>query len=192
METARDRLKLLLRHLDRTEDAPVLNCLRDLYPRLQTAPASAKQQYYAAYPGGLLDHMLTVAEMAIEMRCGQQADIPERSIVKAALLHDIGKVGDADSPYFIPVESTWLRERGHLFDVNPALTPMTLPFRTAWWLARYAVQLSPAEWQASMYCSVWATDAWQTIQYYEDPLTLLVASAKTYATRASQQPMARR
>lgn len=186
------RIKQLLSVLDhRGRDAPVKQCLKDLYPRLSSSPASVNDQYYSAYSGGLIDHTLSVVDAALTMRCGFNETIPEDSVVRAGLLHDIGKVGDDMAPHFLPVTSDWQRARGFLFEPNPDIVMLPVHMRTAFWLARYGVQLTSEEWQAVCYAGTWGLPSWSDIQYRETPLTMLLASAKSWVMHAARKPRVR-
>ncbi len=56
---------------------------------LQTAPAGVKTHH--AYPGGLLEHVVSLMELS-DMVAGHYSDIDRDLMVAGAMLHDIGKL----------------------------------------------------------------------------------------------------
>ena len=63
------------------------------------APASASDTY--SYLGGLLEHTLSVAQMALALATAR-ADIDTDLLLTAALLHEIGKTGSFNAVSFAP------------------------------------------------------------------------------------------
>ena len=62
---------------------------RNIRARLLTAPAA--KSVHHAYAGGLLEHMLSVAQLCMLM-AGHYPDLDRQTLLAAALLHDIGKL----------------------------------------------------------------------------------------------------
>src|SRR5690606_2018645 len=60
-------------------------------PDFFEAPASSK--FHGCYPGGLAQHSLNVFDRLNAMVCSMNMDVPFESVVIAALLHDVCKVG---------------------------------------------------------------------------------------------------
>jgi 3'-5' exoribonuclease len=91
-----ERLESDLRALIETVQTPALRVLLDrffgprsaLWPRFRAAPAA--KYYHQAYPHGLLDHTLSVAE-AVSAVASAFPGIDRDAAVTGALLHDIGK-----------------------------------------------------------------------------------------------------
>lgn len=69
------------------------------------APATATETY--AYLGGLLEHTLSVAQMALAIATAR-ADIDTDLLLTAALLHEIGKAGSFNAVSFTPDDEVQL------------------------------------------------------------------------------------
>lgn len=65
------------------------------------APCSGKKAYHLAEEGGLLKHSLNVLDYSRRMNKAFDNPVPEESIVIAALLHDLGKMGDYGKHYYV-------------------------------------------------------------------------------------------
>ena len=81
----------------------MINHMEDNYVM---APASGRSWYHNAFAGGYVDHVNRVVEYAVkQMRLykemGGEVDFTEEELVFAALFHDLGKLGDGDSPNYI-------------------------------------------------------------------------------------------
>ena len=94
MKEKKERFIELLRSTGRQGIEEVINYLEE--SGFFTAPASTK--YHLSYEGGLMEHCMNVYNMAIAMRGPIVAmkpemdeKLPEKSIIIAALLHDICK-----------------------------------------------------------------------------------------------------
>jgi 3'-5' exoribonuclease len=91
-----ERLEADLRALIETVRTPALRVLLDrffgprspIWPRFRAAPAA--KYYHQAYPHGLLDHTLSVAE-AVSAVASAFPGVDRDVAVTGALLHDIGK-----------------------------------------------------------------------------------------------------
>ena len=119
--------------------------------RFVLCPASSKKQLHAAYPGGLIDHSLRVLKNATRMiKVAQDVygDIPDESVVFAALFHDLGKTGDGVVDYYVPNKSDWHRERGILYEINKECRFMQTSERGLFILQNYGITMSYDEYLA--------------------------------------------
>ena len=94
MNNKKERFIELLRSTGRQGIEEVINYLEE--SGFFTAPASTK--YHLSFEGGLMEHCMNVYNMAIAMRGPivamkpeMEEKLPEKSIIIAALLHDICK-----------------------------------------------------------------------------------------------------
>ena len=130
----------------------LLMMYKEFGERLLLAPASGKAVFHNAFPGGYLDHVLNVIELAIRntktmMEMGFKVDYNREELIFAAMHHDLGKLGDETEPYYIPETSQWHREnQGSLFKHNPALQYMSVTDRTLYLLQAYDVHVTNKEW----------------------------------------------
>lgn len=123
----------------------------DLAERLATCPASTRTNYVGCYPGGLLEHMINVTKTMIELRNVFRIDeknLSTDSIIIAGLFHDLGKIGSQDADYYLPQQSSWHRDKGILFEINPECQDVNVPTRSLWWIQEHGINLSPEELSA--------------------------------------------
>lgn len=102
--------------------------------------------------GGLLEFSLDVALKAKSM--SSHYDVDPRSIVKVALLHELGRMGsltDESQQLYLNQDSDWHREKlGQNYKYNPACTRMNIGHRTLWMLNDLGIKLSREEFVAVM------------------------------------------
>ncbi len=123
--------------------------LESLGERLSTCPASSRLDQYSAYPGGLVQHSLDVTSTMSKINQSHELGLEMPSILRAGLLHDIGKVGSIESDYFVPQNSDWHREKlGQMFKFNDDLNRMSTSHRSLCLLQEFGITLSPNEWVA--------------------------------------------
>lgn len=125
----------------------------DLGDMLFMCPASDRDDRGFDVPGGLMAHMVSVASHARKLAPLLAPDEDMASIVKVALFHDIGRVGDPSPsrriPYYLPEEDSWRREKlGKNFKYNEELPKMTHSARTLYVLSNYGISLNMHEWIA--------------------------------------------
>jgi hypothetical protein len=134
---------------NRLEDKNIDNFLNELGERIVICPASTKTDQYNAYSGGLVKHMLDVATTMRSINKALALNIKMPSILKVALLHDIGKIGNADQALFVDQDSDWHREKlGQMYKFNENLQKMSTSHRTLSILQKFNVSLSDDEWIA--------------------------------------------
>ena len=125
---------------------------KDFEEQLTIAPASSKTYYHNCFPGGYLDHILRVYDLAI-----QQAKILKDNGIKfnftgeelkfAALHHDLGKLGFSDSePYYMDEESDWHRARGKMYGINENVQYMNTTDRGLYALQKYGIKMTLNEY----------------------------------------------
>lgn len=133
------------------------NQLKEFYKifedQLLIAPASSKIQFHNAYPGGYLDHILRVTEIALKMAslyktANGYIDFTKQELIFAALNHDLGKLGTEDSPYYVNQDSDWHRKRGEMYKHNDNLQYFKAPDRGIFMLQKYGISITENEWLA--------------------------------------------
>lgn len=65
------------------------------------APCSGKKAYHLAEEGGLLKHSMNVLDYSKRLNKAFDYPVPDESIIIAALLHDLGKMGDYGKHYYV-------------------------------------------------------------------------------------------
>jgi hypothetical protein len=171
--------KLLLRVSDRRD---VLEKFLEKYAdRIATAPAHDRNNRLSSAPGGFVRrslNTLAVARDLSKMPAFAEKEISAESIIIVSLLHDIGRIGDADGDYYLPQTSSWHIERGNLYTYNPDIKRMTHPHRGLCLIQAEGIVLTQDEWMAI----VSQSNAYEESKFYignESPvMTLLHTSIK--------------
>ena len=118
------------------------------------APASGKTWYHNAFPGGYVDHVNRVVEFAVKQsrlyeEMGGSIDFTEEELVFAALFHDLGKIGDGDSPNYIPQTDKWRQDKlSEMYTFNPDIDFMLIPDRSLFILQKFGIKVSQKEFLA--------------------------------------------
>jgi len=118
------------------------------------APASGRSWYHNAFVGGYVDHVNRVVEYAVkQMRLfsemGGTVDFTEEELVFSALFHDLGKIGDGESPNYIPQTDKWRQDKlSEMFTFNPELQFMLVPDRSLFILQKFGIKLNQKEFIA--------------------------------------------
>jgi hypothetical protein len=117
--------------------------------RLALCPASAKKDYHNATPGGLVDHSLRVLGNAIRLSGAFGWKIQKDSLIIATLFHDLGKVGDHESDYYIPQTDQWRIDKlGEEYTYNKDMQYMTVPDRSVYLCQYFGLKLTKDEFLA--------------------------------------------
>jgi len=115
------------------------------------APASGKAWHHNAFAGGYVDHVNRVVEYAVKQsrlyeEMGGSIDYTEEELVFAALFHDLGKMGDGDSPNYMPQTDKWRQDKlSEMYSYNPDLQFMLIPDRSLFILQKFGIKLSQNE-----------------------------------------------
>lgn len=118
------------------------------------APASGKTWFHNAFAGGYVEHVNRVVEYAIkQMRLykemGGEIDFTEEQLVFSALFHDLGKIGDGDSPNYIPQTDKWRQDKlSEMYTYNPDLDFMLIPDRSLFILQKFGIKVDQKEYLA--------------------------------------------
>jgi len=110
--------------------------------RLAVAPRGTTEKD-GGYPGALVEFSLEVAS-AIKKISSHFGD--PKPLIRVALLHEIGKIGDYSEDLFIPQDSEWHREKlGQNYKYSENCLKMLTSHRTIWLLNNLSIQLTPEE-----------------------------------------------
>ena len=132
---------------DRSESA--LSMVDALEERLALCPASSRKEYHAAFPGGLVDHSLRVLSNALKLCKTFGWDVPRESLIIGCLFHDLGKVGDESSDYYLPQTDSWRVDKlGEVYTHNRSMQYMTVPDRGVWLCQHFGLRLTKEEFLA--------------------------------------------
>jgi len=120
--------------------------------RMLLAPASGRDYYHNAYPGGYIEHVLHITKLSQQVcelwrKDGANINFTKEELIFSALHHDFGKVGDLNHDYYIPQDSDWHRNnRGEIYKHNPELQYMTVPDRALWLLQHFGITVTDKEY----------------------------------------------
>ena len=132
----------------------ILSMLEHMQETYVMAPASGRTWYHNAFPGGYVDHVNRVIQYAIEQhklyeKMGGTIDYTEEELVFSALFHDLGKLGDGDSPNYIPQTDKWRRDKlSEMYSYNGDLDFMLIPDRSIFILQKFGIKMSQKEFLA--------------------------------------------
>lgn len=170
------------------KDDPLHKMIDGLGNRYALCSATTRKEYYSAFPGGLCYHNrhmhFWMKKFATLM--GVQS---EKSVVKIAVLHEIGKLGDLENEYYMELDSKWHRDKGMYFEVNPKVQFMKVPDRSLWLAQHYRIKLSQDEYLAILLHDVIEVSGRREEGYhYKVPkLAALTQFAYRYSTQLEKE-----
>lgn len=135
-----DRKTKLLKMVDFFQDRMIL------------APASSKEHYHNAFPGGYIEHVLHVYDVAMDLKpiwakYSGQTNYTDEEITLIALFHDLGKIGDEVNEFYMPQDNEWRRNTlGEIYKINPEIQNMNAADRSLYTLQKFGIELSQNEW----------------------------------------------
>ena len=137
---------------ERLEKSKTLtDCLKE---RMMFAPASTKDWFNNAFPGGYLDHILRVNKIANQLHklysfheANESYTVEELNFV--SLFGQLGKLGDWDSEYFTKNNSDWhVKNLGMVYKFNENVPAMKIYDRTMYLLQDASIKISHNEYLA--------------------------------------------
>ena len=134
---------------DRKDD--VLAMIKHMEDTYVMAPASGKAWHHNAFAGGYIDHVNRVVEFAIKQKklyeeMGGTVDFTDEELVFSALFHDLGKMGDGDTPNYLPQTDKWRQDKlSEMYSYNPDLDFMLIPDRSLFILQKFGIKVSQKE-----------------------------------------------
>tara|TARA_R110000824_G_scaffold401487_1_gene612376 strand:+ start:5015 stop:5584 length:570 start_codon:yes stop_codon:yes gene_type:complete len=144
---------------------------------LYTAPASTMTSMFGAFPGGLVNHILTVTKFANTINKGMLEcnQIEQKTLVQTSFLHQIGKVF-----LFKFNESEWHRSKlGKMYDYNDDQVSMTIGERSVYYALKYCVDLTEDQAQA---IHNWdKDDDDKSSKFHTEPLGVVLRTANDLA-----------
>ena len=134
-----NNIKLLFEHFD---------------DRINNAPASGRPNYHNCFRGGWINHTLRVVKTSLKMKThfeelGVKVKHSDSDVVLAAMFHDLGKLGDLDSPYYLAQTDEWRRNKlNEWYTYNDKIENMSVTDRALWLLQHFNIQVSTEVWKA--------------------------------------------
>ena len=161
----------------------------ELGEKLALCPASSRNDYHLAIPGGLVDHSLRVLQNALTYSRAFGWALPKDSLIIASLFHDIGKLGlpNSDgtfSDYYVPQDSDWHRDKlGEMYKYNKEMRHMKTPQRSVFMCQHYGIHLNSDEYLAILLNDGFVVEDNKTYCLKEPLLAHVVMTADYISTR---------
>lgn len=145
------------------------------------APASHK--HHLAFEGGLFIHHVCVTRVLLDLKRLLYPSITDESCVIVGMLHDVGKLGTLNRPYYKPGENgTFIRqEMGANAPVFMGVAVRSLAMVSS------KINLSTWESQAILYHDGQYISDNQSVRLKESPLTLLLHHADMWSAFQIEQ-----
>jgi len=110
------------------------------------APASTMESLHNAFNGGLIDHLLRVAQYAVKFNNALPEDekVDQTSLLKVCFLHQIGKAN-----LYKECDSEWHRKnQGKMYEFKENLVSMRVSERSVYYALSHGVKLTQEEFSA--------------------------------------------
>ena len=178
----KDYRNMITIHLLSTEVAGV----SDLVKKMDeigyfTAPCSGGN--HLAKEGGLAEHSWNVLKVMTNLADVLNPDLPSRSIVLTALLHDLGKCGDHGKANYVPnILKSGEQSEKKPYETNKDLLYVPHEVRSIKIASEYITLTEDEEWAILMHNGLYG-DFRYAIQGKETPLYLLLHTADMWASR---------
>lgn len=134
--------RLITKYFGESSSKKIEDLLGD---RLAVAPRALVPEE-GGYPGGIMEFAIRVAKQSKLF-----ADKPElqSSIIRVALVHELGKLGDDNNEQFLSQDSSWHREKlNQHFKYNELCEKMSFTHRTLYFVTKFDLGLNSDEWIA--------------------------------------------
>ena len=144
---------------------------------LYMSPSSTTIAMYGAFPGGLVNHLLSVTKFANTINKGMLEchSIEQKDLVKTCFLHQIGKV-----KLFKFNESEWHRTNlGKMYEYDEEVVSMTVGERSVFYAMKNGVDLTEEQTQAILNWDKGNDD--KSSKYHTEPLGVILRAANDIA-----------
>jgi hypothetical protein len=134
--------------------AQLLAFYKEIERTLIESPASTKESHHNCFPGGYVDHVLRVTELALVLdrvwdKFNQKKNYTLEELVFSCLNHDLGKLGTNEEPFYIPNDSDWhIKNQGAHYKINNQMIHMRVADRSLFDLQKANIQVSENEFLA--------------------------------------------
>lgn len=158
-ETIKSNLEKFYSLVDNYISEPRKTKLLDLYKAqeeiLVLAPASSKASFHNSFPGGYIDHVIRVTELALSIAkvwkvYGAKTEtFTEEELAFSAINHDLGKLGLFGKARYLPNDSEWhVKNQGANYKPNGELPFLPVQDNSLFILQSAGIELSVNEYIA--------------------------------------------
>jgi len=184
IEKSSKYLGLLAQYAAKHKNINTIDC-SVIQSKLISCPCSTK--YHGAYPGGLVDHLLNVAESATQLYGCFESSVRDvvtiDQLMFCALVHDLGKLGNVTDDFFLVNPDVSKREK-EPYIVNKDMVSIPHEIRTIYWLNHLGMgTLTEEELQAICYHAGPYTPGYLEFVRKESPLLILLHAADNLTTK---------
>ena len=144
--------------IDKEISSPRKEKLLAFYKKIEEdvviAPASSSTEHHSAFPGGYVDHVIRVVEIALDLELiwAKYKGIKNHTreeLVFACLNHDLGKMGLLGKPYYLDNDNAWeIKNRNKVYKYNDELPYTSVPDRSLFLLQEAGVPVTINEYIA--------------------------------------------
>ncbi len=149
-----------------------------------SSPAATKKSYHSAFEGGLAEHTGNVIETALKIAETVGYENKD-SVVIAAALQDLGKMGDYGLSYYIPKMLKKGQSEAEQYKTNSELYTLPHEIRSVI-IARQFIELTQEEEHAIIYHNGMYSDLKYQLNGRERPLQMIVHFADMWASRVME------
>ena len=137
--------------INKLEDENVLKLIEDLGQRLAEQSMNQRTTEPFCGIGGVLEYSLELAKTARKLNETLNLNIDNKSLLKTALLSEIGRIGTDKFRRFKETTSDWHKEKlGQYYDWDDACPKYKVNEMTLWHIQNKDVSLSWEEWNTIM------------------------------------------
>jgi hypothetical protein len=145
-------LELINTYISSPRKEQLISFYKQYEDRFIMMPASHKNEYHNAYPGGYVAHVINVVNAALELdsvwrKMGVKDTYTTEELIFSAINHDLGKFGDFNHDAVIPQTDEWRRSKlGEMYMFNTQLSYMSVPDRSLWILSSLNIPMTTNEY----------------------------------------------
>ncbi len=122
--------------------SPLLDLLSKIEDRLAVAPIGLKRDELGAYPGALVEEMISLREQISTFD-----DVRSESIVLTASVYGLCRMGDLTHDLYLQETDSWRRDKlGSHYKFSEEISRMSPTHRTLWLLQDAGAPLTQDEW----------------------------------------------
>ena len=154
-EQIQNNYNIFIDNINKYISSPRKEQLLKLYKNIEDililAPASSKEHYHNAFPGGYVDHVNRVVDSTLKIHnawkeIGMVETYTIEELVFSAINHDLGKLGTNDEPMYIPNDSDWhVKNQGAIYKTNYKIPFFLIPDKSIFVLISNNIEISENE-----------------------------------------------
>jgi len=158
------------------------------------APASSKNQFHNAFPGGLVEHSLRVLANGMKLVNAYEFDIPKESLIISCLFHDVGKVGIPEDDgtfkeFYIQQNDQWRADKlGEQYAYNNDIQYMSTPQRSVFLMQSFGIKLKQDEYLSILLNDGFVVEENRRYCLKINPLVYVVQTADYISTMQEKKP----